>query len=48
MKYEAGFDIYTSCKLIEVRRPQRTKVEKAAKSHHLVVNELIERVHDVY
>ena len=45
---EAGFDIYTSCELIEVRRPQRTEAEKAMENRHLVVNELIERICDTY
>ncbi|CAG8791625.1 4530_t:CDS:2, partial [Cetraspora pellucida] len=45
---EAGFDIYTCHELIEVRKPQRTEVEKATENRHLVVNELIERMHDVY
>lgn len=45
---EAGFDIYTRRELIEVRRPQKTEVEKAAESRRLAVNELIERIRDVY
>ncbi|CAG8622509.1 7770_t:CDS:1, partial [Scutellospora calospora] len=40
---ETRFDIYTSCELIEVRRPQRTEIKKAAESCYLVINELIEK-----
>ncbi|RIB19326.1 hypothetical protein C2G38_2245210 [Gigaspora rosea] len=45
---EAGFDVYTCRELIEVRSSQKTEVEKAMESRSLVVNELIERIHDTY
>ncbi|RIB00402.1 hypothetical protein C2G38_2234414 [Gigaspora rosea] len=44
---EAGFDIYLSHELIEVRS-QRTEAEKAIDNHCLAVNELIERIRNVY
>ncbi|RIB28398.1 hypothetical protein C2G38_2028579 [Gigaspora rosea] len=45
---EASFDIYMHRELIEIRRPQRIEAEKAMESRHLVVNELIEQIRDVY
>ncbi|CAG8755117.1 5237_t:CDS:2 [Gigaspora margarita] len=41
---EAGFDIYTSHELFEIRRPQRTKVEKAAEGNPLQTNAFVQEL----
>ncbi|CAG8592878.1 31529_t:CDS:1, partial [Gigaspora margarita] len=45
---EVRFDIYSCHKLIEVKKPSKTETEKATESHCLVVNELIERIYNIY
>lgn len=45
---DTGFDIYTPHKLKEIRKFKKTETEKVTENWYLAVNELMERVRDVY
>ncbi|RIB13185.1 hypothetical protein C2G38_2041185 [Gigaspora rosea] len=48
MFQECGFEVYTHREIVEVDAPERTKAERASDNQRLAVNELMERMRDVY
>ena len=45
---EVGFDVYLHREVVELKVPRMTEVEKAMENRRLAVNELMERMRDVY
>ena len=45
---EIGFDVYIYHEVVDLKVPRMTEVEKAIENRRLAVNELMERMHDVY
>ena len=45
---EAGFEIYMHRELVELEAPKMTEAEKAMENRRLAINELTERMRDIY
>ena len=45
---KVGFDVYIYHKVVDLKVSRMTKVKKAMENQQLAINELIERMHDVY